>query len=28
MCDNNQFSTQEKDNAHRHSLQSFAPILL
>ena len=28
ICNNNQFSTPEKDDAHRHSLQSFALILL
>jgi len=28
ICNNNQFSTPEKDNAHHHSLQSFAVILL
>jgi len=27
ICNNTQFSTPEKDNAHRHSLQSFALIL-
>ena len=28
ICNNNRFSTPEKDNAHRHSLQSFTLILL
>jgi len=28
ISNNNQFSTPEKENAHRHALQSFALILL
>jgi len=28
ICNNNQFSTPEKENAHRHSLQSFSLIPL
>jgi len=28
ICSNNQFSTPDKENAHRHSLQSFPLILL